>query len=163
MTDTLVVYYSRSGTTERLAAQLASKLGADLEVVRTERSYAGIAGYFKGIWHSLSRRVPELSRGRDVTDYAVVIVGSPIWAGHLSAPMRSYLARYGRQIRPVAAFWVSGGGAGYKNVAAEIEAITGRPLLATAHFSQREVGTLATDAKLDAFVQALRPQEHKAA
>ncbi len=163
MTDTLVAYYSRSGTTERLASQLAARLGADLEVVKTDQSYAGRTGYLKGIWHALSRRVLKVSPGRDAANYPIVIVGSPIWAGHLSAPMHSYLARYGRKIRPAAAFWVSGGGAAYENIVSEIETITGHPLLATAHFSQREIGAPATNSEMEKFVQALRLHADKAA
>ena len=163
MPDTLLVYFSRSGTTERLASQLAAKLGADLELVKPRVSYKGTGGYLKGIWHSLLRRMPALDRGRDPGGYATVIVGSPIWAGRLSAPMRSYLAQVRGTIGPAAAFWVSGSGAPYKAVAAEIEQLTGRTLLATASFGQREVGTAAADAKLETMARALRPRPRQAA
>ena len=88
MPDTLLIYFSRSGTTERLASQLAAKLGADLELVKPHVSYKGMGGYLRGIWHSLLRRRPAVERGRDPGNYANVIIGSPIWAGRLSAPMR---------------------------------------------------------------------------
>lgn len=163
MTDTLVVYFSRSGVTERLASQLASRLGADLEVIRTNESYTGVRGYLKGVWQSLLRRMPAVSRGTDPAGYTNVIVCSPIWVGHLSAPMHSYLARFGAGIGPLAAIWVSGGGAAYKNVATEIERLTGHALLASSSFGEREVGTPAANAKLEALVQTLHTRRYKTA
>lgn len=163
MPDTLLIYFSRSGTTERLASQLAAKLGADLELVKPHVSYKGMGGYLRGIWHSLLRRRPAVERGRDPGNYANVIIGSPIWAGRLSAPMRGYLAQVRGRIGPAAAFWVSGSGNAYKTVAAEIEQLTGRALLATASLGQREVGTAAADAKLETMAQALRTRPRQAA
>lgn len=156
MADMLVAYFSRSGVAERLAVQLAAKLGADLESVKPLAAYRGAGGYLKGVWHSLFRRAPSVDCRRDPADYAVVIIGSPIWGGRLSAPMRSYLKRFRGRIGAVAAFWVSGSGHAYKTVSAEIEQLTGRALLATASFSEREVGTGAADTKLETMAQALR-------
>jgi menaquinone-dependent protoporphyrinogen IX oxidase len=86
MADVLVVYFSRSGVTERLALQLAAKLGAEVESVKPLAPYAGAGGYFKGVWHSLFRRVPPVDCRRDPADYAVVVIGSPVWAGRLPPP-----------------------------------------------------------------------------
>jgi len=156
MADVLVAYFSRSGVTERLAVQLAAKLGADVEPVKPLAPYAGAGGYLKGVWHSLFRRTPLVDCRRDPADYAVVIIGSPVWAGRLSAPMRSYLARFRGRIGSVAAFWVSGSGLAYKAVSGEIERLTGRAPLATASLAERDAGTGVADAKLEALAQVLR-------
>ena len=56
----------------------------------------------------------------------------------------------------MAAFWVSGSGAPYAGVGAEIGALTGRSPVAIAHFSQREVARGLDEARLEAFAAALR-------
>lgn len=163
MADILVVYFSRTGSTERLAATLAAQLGADLDQIKPEAAYGGLRGYLRGIWHSLRRRAPAVTCDRDPANYALVIVGSPIWAGRLSAPVRAYLTRFGGRIGAVAAFWVSGGGASYRTVADEIEALTGRAPMASAAFAQREVGHAAAEAKLGKLVGAVGAPRRKAA
>jgi menaquinone-dependent protoporphyrinogen IX oxidase len=163
MADVLVVYFSRSGSTERLATALAAQLGADLDRVRPAASYAGLRGYFRGVWHSLNRRTPTVECDRDPAAYRLVVIGSPVWAGLLSTPLRGYLARFGGRIGAAAAFWVSGSGAHYRAVADEIETRTGRKLLASVGFAQREVGRAAGDAKLRTFAGALHAPRRKAA
>jgi flavodoxin len=156
MAGVLVAYFSRTGATERLATQLAARLGADLESVKPLAPYAGRGGYLKAIWHSLFRRAPAVDCQGDPADYSVVIIGSPVWAGRLCAPMRSYLTRFRGRIGLAAAFWVSGSGLGYSGVRSEIEQLSGQVLLASASFGEWEVRNDATGAKLEAMAQAIR-------
>jgi flavodoxin len=156
MAKILVAYFSRSGVTGQLAFRLAANLGADLETMRPMTRYTGGSGFLKGVLHSLFRRAPPVDCGRDPADYSVVIIGSPVWVGRLSAPMRSYLKRYRDRIGSVAAFWVSGSGLAYKQVGAEIEQLTGRTLLTAASFTEQEVRSTAADAKVEGIAQAVR-------
>lgn len=155
MADFLVSYYSRSGTTERLARRLAAKLAADLDAVRPTEDYGGAGGYLKAIWRSLSGRAPPVQHQRSPAGYAMVLIASPVWAGRLSAPMRGYLATCGDRIASVGGFWVSGSGQSYPAVGAEIERLTGQRLRAAAHFSEREVRADAVDDRLDRLVRAV--------
>ena len=45
---TLVVYYSRSGTTAKLAERIAEELSADKERINCTKSYDGFWGYLRG-------------------------------------------------------------------------------------------------------------------
>jgi len=162
MGDTLVVYFSRSGVTQKLAADLARRLGADLVLVRPLGSYRGTGGYLRGVWQALQGHAPPVEPLRDATRYSLVVIGTPVWVGRLSPPMRSYLRSLRRRLRSVAAFWVSGSGAPYKAVAAEVEQLTGQAPVATVSFSQHEVKRGAA-AKLEAFADALRTPKLRAA
>ena len=154
--DVLVVYFSRSGITALLARRLAEKLGADLDTVRPVKPYAGWVGFIGGVWQSLSRRAPAVECEYTPSSYALVIIGSPVWAGRLSAPMRSYLTRFGKEVDTCAAFWVSGGGADYIGLSDEIQQLTGRAPIATASFTEFEVVMGATAMKLGTMVRAIR-------
>ncbi|MGP8231866.1 MAG: flavodoxin family protein [Methylovirgula sp.] len=157
MTKILVAYFSRLGTTEELAHQLAARLGAEIDTIRLPSSpYAGIVGYWRGIWHALRHRLPDIAWQRDPAGYALLVVGSPVWAGSLSAPVRAYLTRFDGHIGPIAAFWVSGSGRAYPALAREIEDITGHVPLATTSFGRREVLDGATSDKLDALARDIR-------
>jgi hypothetical protein len=78
MARILIAYFSRSGATARVAEQLSAKLGADLDRIDCEYSYAGTGGYFKGIAHSLLRREAPIRYQRDPENFSMVIIGSPV-------------------------------------------------------------------------------------
>lgn len=111
MADVLVVYYSRSGTTAAVAGQIAAVLGADLEVVTPRTTYDGPSGFLHCLFHVMSRERPEIAPGRDPSAYRLVVVGSPVWAGSVSAPVRSYLSAQRERLPALAAFCTSGSGA----------------------------------------------------
>lgn len=156
MADILVTWFSRSGSTERLARALAARLGADAEPILASGSYAGAAGFLRGVWQSLRRRTPPLGSAVDPAAYRLVVVGTPVWAGRPAAPVRSYLHRHGPRIRSLAAFCVSGSGAAYDAVFTDMEALSGRRPVATLSLAQRQVLGGAADAAVDGLVVRLR-------
>jgi hypothetical protein len=163
MADILVAYFSRSGTTETLARELARRLGADLDRIRTRTDYSGAAGFRRGIWHSILRRAPDVEFEADPADHALVVLAGPIWAGSMAAPLRAYVKANQGRIVGAAALCVSGSGGAYPKAFGELAALLRRPLLATAALAERDVGSGKADAKLAAFAQALRGQVRRAA
>ena len=86
MTKTLVAYFSASGTTGRVAANLASAIGADLYEIISEVPYssADLNWNNKGSRSSLEMNddVARPALAGDVPNtsaYDVVFVGFPIW------------------------------------------------------------------------------------
>lgn len=157
MKKVLVAYYSRLGATEELARQLAARLDAEIDTIRLPSpAYVGLPGYWRGIWHALRHHLPDITCERDPADYAFLVVGSPVWAGGLSAPVRAYLTRFAGHIGPIAAFWVSGSGRAYPGLALEIEELTDRVPLATSSFSRHEVLKGTPGDKLDVLARDIR-------
>lgn len=109
----LVVYYSRTGTTRRIAELLASELGADIEAISEQGEHAaraGARGYVRSLIDALCRRqVKVMAATHDVSAYDVIVVGSPVWASRASAPALSWLREHSRQIRQLALFCTLGG------------------------------------------------------
>lgn len=163
MADVLVTYFSRSGSTERIAREVAESLGADLDPIRPQESYAGAAGFRKGLWQSVLRRAPNVEVGVDPSKYALVIVGSPVWVAGPSAPVRSRLRQHGGKIAAVAAFCVSGSGGAYDGFFRQIERMTGRTLRARLSLAQRDVLSGAASAKVRQFAESLRADRRKPA
>lgn len=89
MADILVTYFSRSGSTKRAVLELAERLKADVDSIQALVSYAGAQGFRRGVWQALLRIAPEVAFDRDPARYALVVVGSPVWAGRPAAPVRS--------------------------------------------------------------------------
>ncbi len=106
----LVVFHSRSGTTRRIAHAIAESLGADIEEIADLKKRTGLFGYL-GAGRDAMRRAcsPIGEPTRNPADYDLVIVGSPIWVGRMSSPVRSYLTRYRGQFKAAGFFCTCGG------------------------------------------------------
>jgi flavodoxin len=106
----LVVHYSRSGTTRRLAAAIAERLHCDTEEIRDRDPRKGLSGYIRSVFDSLRKRPADIETPmRDAGAYDLVIIGTPVWAGSMSAPVRSYLLVNKDRLHQVAFFCTLGG------------------------------------------------------
>ena len=156
MSDVLVTCFSRTGSTELAARALAESLGADLDLIQSPDSYTGPGGLVRGLWQILIRRGPPVETARDPADYALVLVGTPVWAGQPTPPVRSYLARYGRRIRALAPFCVSASGQAYPGVFQAMERLAGLPPRATLSLAENDVRSGASADRIRQFAISLR-------
>lgn len=135
----LVVYFSRSGTTARLASMLAGMLHADLEAIResgadqdAERRGArqGARGYLRSLIEAVRQRPAAIEPPvHDPAAYDVVIVGSPVWARSVSSPVRAWLVAHRASLKHVA-FFCSLGGSGAANALDQMRVLAGKPPVA---------------------------------
>ncbi|MGZ7117051.1 MAG: flavodoxin family protein [Methanobacterium sp.] len=89
---TLVVFYSRTGTTRRVAEEISENLDGDMEELRDKQNRSGAAGYMRSLINALRRTPADLEDIKnDPSIYELVIIGTPIWAGKISTPIRAYI------------------------------------------------------------------------
>lgn len=126
----LVVYFSRTGTTRLLARAIAGMLNADLEEICDCSDRVGPGGYLRSLLDALRRKPSEIvPAGLSVSAYDLVVIGSPVWAGSVSAPVRSYLIENRAQL-PQVAFFCSFGGRGADEALRAMRALAHRPVVA---------------------------------
>lgn len=94
----IIIYFSRSGSTELLAAKLAKLTGADILEIVVDKPYSG--NYHRTLSRANNERLnadyPELRMLLpDLSQYRRVYLGFPIWAMTLAHPMSSFLLEYG--------------------------------------------------------------------
>lgn len=91
----LVVHYSRTGNTEKVAAELAQALGADTEAIIDKKSRKGPIGWLSAGKDS-SRKTPAdiETPKKDPAGYDLVVIGTPVWAWTVSAPVLAYLRKF---------------------------------------------------------------------
>ncbi|MGZ9098719.1 MAG: flavodoxin family protein [Brevundimonas sp.] len=158
MAKVLVVFYSRSGTTAAAARQLAGRLEADVDEIRPIRPYSGVAGFLRCIFEATRRDRPEITTGRNPADYRMVVLGSPVWAGCLASPMRSYLSAHHCHLPATSAFCTSGSGMA-EPVFRQIRQILGeRPLQSTLSLSQKAVLSGAASEEIRRWASNLQAQ-----
>ena len=139
MNHALVVYFSRSGYTRTLAREIAARCGADVEVIEEIRSRAGFWGYLRSGREAMRRQAVDIKSGvRSPANYEIVVFGTPVWASHVSSPMRAYLMAHARHCRRVA-FFCTQGGSGAEKVFREMADLCGREPVATAVFNDHAI------------------------
>jgi hypothetical protein len=150
---TLVVYYSRTGYTRRVAESLARRLDADLEQIDAAPR-PGALGYLRCALESLLKLQTAVRTPRhDPAAYGLVLVGGPVWFWGLSSPVRSYLMQRRRRL-PQVAFFCTMGGSGAPRVFDSMAALAGKRPLATLALTDRDIDEHG-QRWLDSFVHAL--------
>jgi flavodoxin len=139
MSRILVVYFSRTGYTRRVAEEVARDCKADLEAIDESKPRSGLLGYWRSAREALGKRlVPIAAAKRDPAAYDIVVLGTPVWAGALCSPMRSYIEAHKGAFKRVA-FLATQGGSGAPKVFASMSELCGQPPLATLALSDREI------------------------
>jgi len=125
---TLIVFYSRKGRTRAAAAALATELGADLEEIRERRARKGFLGFIRSGFEASTRRiVPILPLTKRLADYERVIIGTPVWAGSISSPVRSFLVAHAEELPEVGYLLTHGDRKNpYVRVMDEMDALVGK-------------------------------------
>jgi flavodoxin len=159
MKEILIVYFSRSGYTQRVAQEVAHATGADSEAIRERKSRRGFMGYWRSAREALRAVAAHIEPDTsNPCDYSLVVLGTPVWAGHVSSPVRAYIARHKDDFARVALFCTEGG-SGAPKVLQAMSALCGRTPVATAFFTDAEIDRGRHTDKLEAFARALSQQK----
>ncbi|RYG97925.1 MAG: flavodoxin family protein [Alphaproteobacteria bacterium] len=91
---TVVVYYSNTGNTRRIAEQIAAGLGAELAEVTCER-YLRWYGPAAMAWDIFTRHIPMVDVVAPAhAEYDVVVFGGPVWAARPAPPILALAGRW---------------------------------------------------------------------
>jgi len=166
----LVVYYSRAGTTEKIAKEIAGRLSEDIEEIVDKkimkvRRREGIASRLsarKWIWLSLRLRLSgtkftEIEEPkREPSLYDLVVIGTPVWNGTISTPIRTYISRFEGHFQDIATFCTHSLAKDNKALG-DMEALIGKRPLASLKLRRKEqVETGEYIHKVEEFVEQLR-------
>src|SRR5436305_6458721 len=124
----LVVHYSRTGHTRRVAQEIAATLRANIEEIVDPENRLGLLGYLRSGRQAFFGQEADIREPlKDPAGYDLVIVGTPVWNWSLSAPVRAYLARrQQRCARTAVASFLTEGGSGEQRVFRQMEELTGK-------------------------------------
>ena len=160
----LVVYYSRTGNTERVARDLAARLDADLEKINDEAKRSGFLGYISAVYDSIRNVAAVIAEPqKDSADYSITVVGTPVWAGRMTPAVRGYLERTTGRARALA-FFVTSGNTDAGKIVPAMEAIAGGKAIAFTGFNESELkNPAAYENKLAALIAQLKNRTQTAA
>ncbi|MHB8903861.1 MAG: flavodoxin family protein [Patescibacteria group bacterium] len=152
---TLIVFYSRTGITKTVAQKIAEKLGADLEELIDLQDRSGVLGYLKSGRDAVNRKLSEIKPlEKNPTEYDLVIIGTPNWAGNMACAPRNYLTQTKGKIKNIAFFGTQGGTALNKPVINMAE-LSGLKSIADLVLTSKEVVKDNYQDKLEEFIKKL--------
>ncbi len=157
---TLVAYYSMTGHTRRIANEVRDVTGAELEEIQEPTPRQGLTGVLRALFDGVVRRTPPiLVAGHDPADYDLLVIGGPVWAGRMAAPVRTYAKRYGANARHVA-FFCTEGGRGAETAFADLEELCQHPPEATLVVNAAHLPAVEHHVALSRFVSTLAATRH---
>jgi flavodoxin len=109
----LVLFYSRTGTTKKVGEEIANQLKCDFEEITDLKSRAGPIGWLGAGKDAMKKKLTYI---KDITknpkDYDLIIIGSPVWAGNIAPAIRTFILTNKTSIKKVAFFCTMGSSTG---------------------------------------------------
>ena len=135
----LVVYFSQGTATKRVAEDLASLLGADVERIVEKKDRGGPFGFLiAGADSSQRLATPIEAPIHQAGDYGLVVVCTPVWAWSLAPPVRSWLQLQAAQLPDCVFVEVSAATEPKAIVAMMVDAAGGKQPLASEGFVEAD-------------------------
>ena len=159
---TLVVYYSRTGNSRKIASELAEALDAEVEELRERANRQGPKGYMLAGRDALRKRPAELlPLKHNPADYDLLVVGGPCWAFTMCTPTRTYVLQHKENFKKTAIFATAQDtGSARRAVDATVRAVEMAPVATMAITDSEIAGDHAQ--RIADFVAALNGAEPQA-
>jgi len=111
--NVLTVFYSRTGTTRKVAESISKAFSCEIEEILDTKNRRGALGYIASGRDASQKRLTVIHPAKkDPRLYDMVLIGTPVWAGTISTPVRTYISQNNEYFRKVAFFCTcSGAGA----------------------------------------------------
>ena len=154
--NVLVAYYSRTGQNEKLAIELQTKLGCDLEAIVDTSDRKGVLGWIKSARQAHGKQMSKIEpTKKDPGNYDLVIICYPLWWGLMPPPMRTYLSDNKGKFNKVTLMSVSGRGKSNSRAIPDFEEAVGKKSSATLILSRLETGRSRYKEKLQEFANSI--------
>jgi flavodoxin len=153
----LIAYYSKTGNTERVAKELASKLGADIEKIIDKKNRGGVFDSIFGGRAAMKKQTTEIEiAAKNPADYDLAIIGTPVWASDMTPAIRTYIDKNKESLKEWA-FFITSSNTEPEAMVAEIEGITGKKSIAYVGFNSEELKNQKVyDKKLTTFIEEIK-------
>jgi flavodoxin len=103
---TLVIYYTRTGNAKFAAETIAVELEADIEEVVDLKNRQGRLAFLSAGRDAMSGKETEIAETKRITtDYDLIIIVQPVWAGSPTPAIRTYLNKNDLSGKNVALFF----------------------------------------------------------
>jgi len=111
----IVLFYSFEGNTKLIAENIAKTIDADVLELKPKEEIKS-KGFMKYVWGgkaAMMKTQPELLPfDKNIQDYDVLFIGTPVWAWTYAPPLNTFFATHSLRNKKIALFCCHGGGKG---------------------------------------------------
>jgi len=149
----LVVYYSRSGNTRKVAEAIAEGMGADIEEIVDRKKRSGFFGVLGAGWDAMRKKLTDIAEPqKDPGDYDVVVLGTPVWAGTICPAVRTWITNF-RERLPAVALFATTGASGIDRTLASMATLCGKEPAARLGLTEAQLAKAAWKGPVSEFAR----------
>lgn len=163
---TLVVFHTSSGNTGKVARTIAQALSADLEQIQEVNPHPvdikgqGLGNFLnmgRAVFAALTKRsVPIHDAQHDPGGYDLVVIGTPVYAHAMAAPVRTYIEQHCARLGETeVAFFCTGEDPQNEGFFPQMEKACGKAPAATFAFHAPKIKADEFTPQVEAFVAQL--------
>ena len=150
----LVVYYSRTANTRKVAGIIAEKKDAQLLEVRDHKNRSGAVGFFIGGFDAIRGKKTDISYDDvNLDDYDTVYIGTPVWASKPTPAIVEFIGENDFSGHDIVTFATMGGSGGDSTIKSMNELVSAKGGNVKRSFSLaingNDIGQLVLDALND--------------
>jgi flavodoxin len=86
-----VVYFTRTGTSKRVAEKIANKLSYEAIQITDNKNWKGILGFIRGGYYASKNKNVDIKINGNLDGADEIIVVTPLWAGGVSPAIKTFL------------------------------------------------------------------------
>ncbi len=155
VTKALIVYYSNTGHTKTIAEELATMNGWSVAGIRLAKPRKGRWGEIRCVIESMIGIKPHIDFTSPPFDtFDLVVIGTPVWGGHVASPVQSFLMKYRSHLQR-AAFFCTCAGPDSSPVFDQLRTLSGKVPVNTLAITNEEMKYSAYHDKLATFAKTL--------
>lgn len=161
MSEILVISYSNTGTSRRLAQMLCQQQGWPMAEISEVHPRCGFSGQLNCLLDSWMRRRPSISyTGPPPNEYDAVVLVAPVWSWRLAGPVRSFVKLMNEQLPDIAMISVAES-LETRSVISEISSLMGYCPVSNTTFTPDEINDGRCLERLQIFGKETELAEHK--
>ncbi len=86
-----VVYFTRSGTSRRVAEKIAAKLDCPLVQITDGKKWGGFFGYIRAGYYASRSKPVSITVSAEIGETDELVVVSPLWAGTIAPAVQAFV------------------------------------------------------------------------
>jgi len=151
----LVVFYTRSGTTKKVGEAIGRVLKCNVEEIIDTAHRKGPFGWLRSGRDAMRKKLTVIQSIKfNPVDYDIVIMGTPNWGGLPAPATRTYIEQNKSKFKKVA-FFCTAGGSNFEKTFKELELICGHSPQNVLGLRQKEVKKGDITEKINSFITKL--------
>ena len=154
--SSLVVYYSRKGTTKKIAELISVEASWESEEIIDTKKRKGFIGFLKSGKDATLKKlanIKEIQKNPEL--YGLIILGTPIWNKRMTPAIRTYITEFKNNIQDVAFFCTEGRKGGQKTFDS-MEKLCKKTPIATLEITKNDIKNEDHIGKIKKFIQDLK-------